>query len=120
MTDNPGRKYDAEKLRFDLIPPECEAAIAAILTFGAIKYDDNNWQKLENYMDRYYAAGRRHGNLRRMGEIFDKDSGMLHSAHEAVNAIFILYQDIKEHIGKDKLMEHLTLRLREAREKHGK
>ena len=39
-----GRKKDADKLRFDLILPEFEEAMAHVLTHGAKEYGANNWQ----------------------------------------------------------------------------
>lgn len=40
-----GHKDDSGKPRFDLIPPEFLFATADILTFGANKYEDRNWEK---------------------------------------------------------------------------
>lgn len=40
-----GTKDDAGKPRFDLLPPEFLFATAEILTFGAAKYADRNWEK---------------------------------------------------------------------------
>lgn len=101
MSGDGGRKFDGEKLRYDLIPPECEELLAAVLTYGAIKYDANNWQNLKDYEDRYYAALRRHENLRRMGETYDHESGLPHSAHMFTNAMFILWQDLHAAFGGD-------------------
>ena len=53
-----GKKYDTGKLRMDLIPPEAERALAAVLTMGAEKYGPNNWRGVEP--ERYEAALRRH------------------------------------------------------------
>lgn len=40
-----GAKNDQGKARFELIPGELLWAIATVLTFGAIKYADRNWEK---------------------------------------------------------------------------
>lgn len=40
-----GVKADDGKLRIDLIPPEVIFALASVLTFGANKYSDRNWEK---------------------------------------------------------------------------
>lgn len=45
MTKSEGRKDDSEKLRYDLIPASTLHALATILTFGATKYGDRNWEK---------------------------------------------------------------------------
>src|SRR5690606_17909863 len=42
---NEGRKDDNDKVRMELLPPEPLFAIAKVLTFGAQKYDDRNWEK---------------------------------------------------------------------------
>lgn len=40
-----GRKDDQGKDRFELLPPEPLFAIARVLTFGAKKYADRNWER---------------------------------------------------------------------------
>ena len=72
---NPGRKDDQEKLRFDLIPAEVETALAAVLTYGAKRYSDRNWEKGLDWM-RCYAAARRHLNAWLRGEDIDEESGL--------------------------------------------
>ena len=47
-----GKKFDGDKLRFDLIPAVAEEEIAKILTFGAKKYGPDNWQKLDDFDNR--------------------------------------------------------------------
>ena len=49
-------KFDQEKPRMDLLPLDCMAEIAKILTFGAAKYKENSWQKLKNGKNRYKGA----------------------------------------------------------------
>lgn len=39
-----GRKNDQGKVRMDLIPPELPYAVGTVLTFGADKYADRNWE----------------------------------------------------------------------------
>ena len=51
-----GRKKDQDKLRFDLILPEFEEAMAHALTHGAKEYGANNWQKVEGAKARYTGA----------------------------------------------------------------
>lgn len=40
-----GTKHDTGKIRMDLLPPEFLFATATILTFGATKYADRNWEQ---------------------------------------------------------------------------
>ena len=88
-----GVKDDDGKLRFDLIEPQFEEEVAAVLTLGAKKYEANNWQKVEDPVNRYYAALRRHLNAWRSGEKTDPESGLSHLAHVATNIMFLLHFD---------------------------
>jgi len=55
-----GVKYDGGKPRTDLLPPRTLLEIAKVLSFGAQKYDPNNWKKVEDLQARYTAAALRH------------------------------------------------------------
>lgn len=60
MQDNSkGRKDDSGKTRLELIPPELLFAVGAILTFGAKKYADRNWEKGMSW-SRVFGALMRH------------------------------------------------------------
>ena len=85
------RKDDAGKLRFDLIDHEFEAELAAVLTHGASKYADNNWQNAEpvEAKARYYAAFRRHVLAYLRGESIDPDSGCPHLVCAACSLLFL-------------------------------
>ena len=72
-----GRKDDEGKLRYDLIPPEALAGLAAVYTMGARKYDDRNWERGLAY-GRVYAALMRHLEAWRQGENCDRDDGQHH------------------------------------------
>jgi len=54
-----GRKDDADKDRIELIPPEVIFALSRVLTFGAKKYDDRNWEKGMKW-GRVFGAVMRH------------------------------------------------------------
>ena len=54
-----GVKFDQDKPRMDLIPPETVEALAAVLTYGAKKYEDRNWEKGMSW-GRVYGALMRH------------------------------------------------------------
>lgn len=89
-----GLKYDGGKPKFHLIPPECELAIAEVLTFGTKKYAENSWKKVPNFKDRYYDSLIRHLNANRRGEIKDNESGLSHLAHAATCALFLLWEEL--------------------------
>ena len=84
-----GVKFDTDKARYDLIPPEIEEAIAQVLTFGAAKYGQRNWE-LGMRWGRPYAALRRHMAAWWKGENNDPETGMPHTWHAACCLAFIV------------------------------
>ena len=79
-----GKKDDNGKIRMDLIPPEAIFAFAEVLTFGAKKYTDRNWEKgIE--LDRLFAATQRHLWAMWKGELIDPESNLPHSYHALTN-----------------------------------
>ena len=95
-SDNLGRKFDSNKLRYDLIPPIVDEELAKILTYGVKKYEENNWQQLDNFNNRYYAALRRHLEAWRNGEDMDKESGEHHLSHALTNLAFLVWNNVKK------------------------
>ena len=91
-----GKKDDEGKVQLDLIEPSFIIGVGKALTQGAEKYGKNNWQKLEDAEDRYYAAIMRHLMAWRMGEKSDKDSGLNPMYHIAANAMFLAHIDNEE------------------------
>lgn len=57
--DKEGVKFDEGKPRYDLLPPELLEGVAKILTFGAAKYSDRNWE-LGMKWSRVFGAAMRH------------------------------------------------------------
>lgn len=87
-----GAKHDGGKPRMDLLPYEAESQIAAVLAFGAAKYDDHNWKNGINY-SRLIAAAKRHIGQYNSGIDVDEESGLSHIAHAAANLMFLLWMD---------------------------
>lgn len=85
-----GRKDDAGKARFDLVPFGMVEAVAEVLEFGARKYAAESWQNVPNFKARYFAALLRHLAAWRRGETVDKESGLSHLAHAACCLTFLL------------------------------
>jgi len=86
----PGAKLDAEKIRADLLILGFAKAleeVGKVSTFGAKKYTENGWQAVENGTSRYTAAMLRHVLKEGQGEEIDPESGLLHAAHTAWNAL---------------------------------
>jgi len=84
-----GRKNDQSKLRYDLLPPRTLEDVVKVLTFGANKYEDNNWKKVDSSFDRYYAAAMRHLQAFRQGEKIDNESEASHLAHAICCLVFL-------------------------------
>ncbi len=89
-----GRKDDNGKARFDLVPPSALEQIVQVLNFGAVRYADDNWQKVPQLEARYYAALQRHLTAWRKGEMYDSDSGLPHLAHAGCCLLFLLSNQI--------------------------
>lgn len=90
MTTQNGKKFDEHKPRWDLLPVYPIEEAVKVFTFGAKKYGDNNWRKIENPHDRYYAALMRHIIPWRKGEIIDPESGLPHLAHAIANLVILM------------------------------
>lgn len=82
-----------DKLRWDLLPLEEIEDIVRVYHSGAKKYGPNRWQNLEDGFQRYKAAALRHLLEYEKGERVDADTGCLHLAQFAWNAIAMLYLD---------------------------
>lgn len=88
-----GKKLDAGKARWDLLPWKATGAIVDVLTFGAKKYSPNNWRKVPEARDRYLAAAMRHLVAWADGEKRDPESGLHHLAHAGCCILFLLELD---------------------------
>jgi len=82
-----GKKFDAGKLRYDLLDPIFQEGIVKVLTQGAEEYGDTNYKDVEAH--RYIAAILRHFNSYRQGEMIDPDSGESHLSHIGANLMFL-------------------------------
>ncbi len=89
-----GRKFDADKPMMSLVPPDAELEIAKVLTFGAKKYDIDNWKYVKDGKRRYLDAMLRHITAYRKGETLDPESGLHHLAHAGCCLMFILDSDV--------------------------
>lgn len=93
-------KHDKGKPRPDLVLGDFMPALEHVVfvgTFGCHKYAARNFQALPNGEERYAEAAMRHYMLRRArGEIFDRETGEYHLAHEIWDKIAELYFYLKE------------------------
>jgi hypothetical protein len=89
MTQSNGVKFDQHKPRLDLLDAHAIEQLAAVLTFGAQKYDAHNWRK-GILKSRLIAAALRHIFAYMRGEDNDPESGLSHIAHAMCNLMFLL------------------------------
>jgi hypothetical protein len=84
------------KPRMSLLPWSALVAVAHVMTAGASKYAANSWQEPPFSADDYMCAMLRHVSRMGIGERRDKDSGQLHAAHVACNALFLLWYVLRD------------------------
>lgn len=86
-----GVKFDSERVQLQLLPPAALHEIAAVLTFGARKYDEWNWAKGIK-AGRLVRAALGHIWAWWAGEENDPESGLPHLAHAGCCILFLLDQ----------------------------
>lgn len=94
-----GVKFDDDKIRYDLLPPEFLEGTADILTFGAKKYGVRNWEKGMSW-SRAFGAMMRHMWAWWGGEQNDKETGKSHLWHAACCLAFLIAYEQRK-VGKD-------------------
>lgn len=90
-----GRKFDGGKLRYDLMPTLAFENVVKVLTYGTIKYDDENWKLVPNGRKRYLAAAMRHIQEYRKGEMFDDETKTHHLSNAVTDLLFIIEKDLQ-------------------------
>ena len=88
-----GRKFDTNKPRWSLLPFKEVEEIVKVLTFGAKKYEDNNWMHVTPFKDRYFSALQRHLTAWWSGKKVDPDSSFSHLAHAGCCLLFLMWGD---------------------------
>lgn len=89
MAKQEGKKYDDGKVRMELLSPKAIAELAKVLTFGASKYEANNWRNGIAWT-RVIGAVKRHLNAFEDGVNVDEESGLSHLAHAMCGLMFLL------------------------------
>ena len=97
-----GIKYDGEKPKMHLLPPKALTEVAKVLTFGAQKYDEENWRKLDNLQSRYSSGALRHIFAHIDDEEIDPESGLSHLAHAVCCLLFKLEIELENGKSKEK------------------
>lgn len=76
--------------------PRAIAAVSTVSAFGASKYAWKGWEHVDDGFNRYSDAMGRHIIDEGAGEDYAPDSGLLHAAHIAWNALARLEILLKE------------------------
>lgn len=86
--DGTGLRFNTEKTRYDLVPAFAQEQYARVLTLGALKYAERNWERGMSWSS-VLASLKRHVHAFEMGRDFDPETGLLHLAHVMCNAAFL-------------------------------
>jgi hypothetical protein len=98
----PGAKLDKGKPRVGLVLSGVSSALLAVSevgTYGAQKYSDNGWIHVPQGAERYQDALLRHILA---NEHCDPESGLLHAAHAAWNALAVLELLLRDGLEDDR------------------
>ncbi|MGJ7024963.1 dATP/dGTP diphosphohydrolase domain-containing protein [Petrimonas sulfuriphila] len=106
--DGKGLRYNDGKTQLDLIPPAVIEGLAKVLTFGAEKYERNNYRKGMKWSDVLNSL-LRHINAFRSGEDFDKESGLSHLDHAMCNLAFLKEYERIYPQGDDRVHKYLEM-----------
>lgn len=90
-----GIKYDSDKIRPELIAPEFIESLSEVLTYGAKKYEDRNWEKGMKW-SRPFGAVMRHLWAWWKGEEKDPETGFSHLAHAACCIMFLVTYEARK------------------------
>ena len=96
-----GIKYDSAKPKMNLLPPKAIVEVAKVLTFGAEKYDAENWRKLDDLQNRYTAGALRHIFAHMDVEKLDPETGLSHMAHALCCLLFKLEIELEDGESKE-------------------
>lgn len=86
--EHKGLRHNTGKLRYDLVHPKAEEGLVRVMTKGAEKYADRNWEKGMSWTS-VLASLKRHLAAFEAGEDFDPESGLPHIDHVQANAHFL-------------------------------
>lgn len=105
-----GIKFDSDKPEYGLLPPHALDEIVKVLTYGAQKYDRENWRKVPERQRRYFDAMMRHLWAVKRGEAVDNETGLSHYAHAGCCLMFLLEMELQPHLKDDRpLFEKLSI-----------
>lgn len=97
-----GMKFstDGDKLDWSLMPWDAIQEVMMTMHYGAVKYEERNWEKGNSY-NKYYSAAMRHMMAWHMGQDFDEgESECHHLAQAAFNLLALLAWQMRG-VGED-------------------
>lgn len=97
-----GKKYDAGKPDWSLLPLDAVEEVVRVLTFGAGKHSREGWRTLPDANNRNFAAAMRHLVAFRRGDTQDVESGCSNLAHAICRLMFMLEAGNDEEAEKTK------------------
>ena len=102
-----GLRFNHGKLRYDLQHPVATKGLVTVLTGGAKKYAERNWENGMKWSN-VISSLKRHLAAIEAGEDYDEESGQLHIDHVQCNAHFLsAYYTIYPQ-GDDRPLSYLT------------
>lgn len=109
-----GKKFDQDKLRWDLVPWEPLEEVVKVFTFGAKKYGDRNWEQGIKWL-RIFAAQMRHLSGFRKGEKADHESGLHPLAHVAWGCLCLMeYENTRKEFD-DRVQPSITYKRKQGK-----
>ena len=109
-----GKKFDSSKPKMYLLPPKALIEVSKVLTFGAEKYDEENWRKLDNLQNRYTGGALRHLFAHMDGELNDPETNYSHLAHAICCLLFKLEIELEKDSKEEGLRELIESKHREG------
>lgn len=101
-----GRKDDSDKIRLELIPMELITEVGKVMTFGAKKYSDRNWERGMSY-SRVFGACVRHlcAWWNPLVPDTDDETGLSHLSHAACCIAFLVSYECRGQGEKDNVVK---------------
>jgi hypothetical protein len=90
-----GRKDDAEKPQWALLPWGPLEVVVQLLTLGARKYAPDNWKRVPDAERRYLDAATRHLAEVHKGNLIDPETNLPHMAAVVCNGLFYLWFQLR-------------------------
>lgn len=98
-SSEPAMRFDADKLRYDLIPADALEALVLVYSRGAAKYEPRNWEKGMSW-SRCFGSLMRHSWAFWRGETHDRETGCHHMAMAAWNCLALVSYQLRN-VGTD-------------------